>query len=47
VRFVTLDSQAYRIIESRVFATGVLQMSVGMLRGLPSGDVHMGAKVRY
>ena len=41
VRLVTLDTQAYRVVESRTFAAGVLQISVGTLRSLPSGDVRM------
>ena len=41
VRLVSLDSQAYRVVESRTFAAGVLQISVSGLRGLPSGDVRV------
>ena len=41
VRLVALDSQDYRVVESRTFAAGVLQISVGTLRELPRGDVHI------
>ena len=41
VRLVTLDSQTYRVVESRTFAARVLQISVGTLRELPRGDVHI------
>jgi hypothetical protein len=41
VRLVALESQAYRVIQSRTFDAGVLQISIGVLRGLPSGDVRM------
>jgi hypothetical protein len=41
VRLVTFDSQAYRVVQSRTFDAGVLQISLGVLRGLPSADVRM------
>jgi hypothetical protein len=34
-----LDSQTYGIVNSRAFAAGVLQISVGTSRDLRSGDV--------
>ena len=39
VRLVTIDSQDYRVVQSRTFDAGVLQISLGVLRGLPSGNV--------
>jgi hypothetical protein len=39
VRLVTIDSQTYRVVQSRTFDPGVLQISLGVLRGLPAGDV--------
>lgn len=41
VRLIALDTRAYRAVESRTFAGGVLQISVGTLRGLHSGDVRV------
>jgi hypothetical protein len=41
VRVVTLDSEDYRLIQSRIFAAGVMQISVGALRSLPSGNVRI------
>jgi hypothetical protein len=47
VRLVALDGQSYRVVESRTFAAGVLQISVSALRGLPSGDVRMAQPVGH
>jgi hypothetical protein len=41
VRLVTIDSQDYRVLQSRTFDEGVLQISLGVLRHLPSGEVRM------
>jgi hypothetical protein len=41
VRLVTLDTQTYHVVETRTFTAGVLQISVGTLRSLHSGDVRM------
>jgi hypothetical protein len=41
VRLVAIDSQDYRVVQSRTFDAGVLHVSLGSLRGLPSGDVRM------
>jgi hypothetical protein len=41
VQLVALDVQGGRVLKSRTFDPGVLQIAVGRLRGVPIGDIQI------